>query len=106
MVNFSDTSATYKIVDGLAISKNKSVIRKMQNSHFSVNIDECTASNAMKVLSILVSYFDDEMGRRVTEHYKSLECVHGKRRMLFSEIWNVFSDDEILSENLISNLSD
>ena len=72
-LNFSRTSATYKIVDGLAISKNKSVLRKMQNSHFSVKIDECTASNAMKVLSILASYFDEEMGRCVIEHYKSLE---------------------------------
>ena len=65
--------ATYKIVDGLTISKNKSVIRNIQNSHFSVNIGECTASNAMKVLSILASYFDDEMGRCVIEHYKSLK---------------------------------
>ena len=47
-INFSRTLATYKIVYGL--SKNKSVIRKMQNSRFSVNTDECTASNAMKVL--------------------------------------------------------
>ena len=65
--------ATYKIVDGLTISKNKSVIHNIQNSHFSVNIGECTASNAMKVLSILASYFDDEMGRCVIEHYKSLK---------------------------------
>ena len=72
-VNFYRTSATYKIVDGLVISKNKSVLRKMQNSHFSVKIDECTASNAMKVLSILASYFDEEMGRCFIEHYKSLE---------------------------------
>ena len=105
-VNFSRTSATYKIVDGLAISKNKSVIRMMHNSHFSVNIDECTASNAMKVLSILASYYDDEMGRCVIEHYKSLECVHVNAEALFSKICNVFSEDEIPLENLISNLTD
>ena len=91
MVNFPDTSATYKIVDGLAISENKSAIRKMQNSHFSVKIDECTASNAMKVLSILVSYFDDEMGRCVNEHYKSLGCVHGKcRSVVFKDLQCIF----------------
>ena len=100
-VNFSRTSATCKIVDGLAISKNKSAIGKMQNSHFYVNIDECTASNAMKVLSIIASYFDDKMGRCVIEHYKSLECVPGNAEVLFSKIYNVFSDDEIPLENLI-----
>ena len=105
-VNFSRTSATYKIVDGLAISKNKSVIHKMQNSHFSVNIDECTASSAMKVLSILASSFDDEMSRCVIEHYKSLECAHVNAEVLFSKICNVFSEDEIPLEDLISNLSD
>ena len=63
----------------------------MQNSHFSVNIDECTASNAMKVLSILVSYFDDEMDRCVNEHYKSLGCVHGKcRSVVFKDLQRVF----------------
>ena len=80
-VNFSRMPATYKIVDGLANQKilsakkkkKKSFIRKMQNSHFSVNIDECTPGKAMKVLSILASYFDDEMGRCVIEHYKSLK---------------------------------
>ena len=78
----------------------------MQNSHFSVNIDECTASNAMKLLSILASYFDDEMGRCVIEHYRSLECVHVNAEVLFSKICNVFGEDEIPLENLISNLSD
>ena len=81
-------------------------MRKMQNSHFSVNIDECTPGKAMKVLSILASYFDDEMGRCVIEHYKSLECVHVNAEVLFSKISNAFSKDEIPLENLISNLSD
>ena len=71
----------------------------MQNSHFSVNVDECTASNTMKVLSILASYFDDEIGRCVVEHCKCLECVHVNAEVLFSKICNVFSEDEILLEN-------
>ena len=45
----------------------------------------------MKVLSILVSYFDDEMGRCVNEHYKSLGCVHGKcRSVVFKDLQRVF----------------
>ena len=37
---------------------------------------------------------------------KSLECVHVNAEVLFSKICNMFSEDEIPLENLISSLSD
>ena len=71
-----------------------------------MNIDECTVSNTTKVLSSLASYFDDEFDRSVVQHYKSLECIHVDTEVLISKIWNVFSEDDILLADLISNLSD
>ena len=58
-----------------------------------MNIDECTASNTTKVLSSLASYFDDEFGRSVVQHYKSRECIYVDTEVLISKIWNVFSEE-------------
>ena len=60
-ISMSSGAATYKIVHGLGLFYNKAVICKLQKNSFSVNIDKCTASNGMKVFTILVSYFDDEL---------------------------------------------
>ena len=46
------------------------------------------------------------MGICVIEHYKYLECVHANAEVLFSKICNMFSEDDIPLENLISNFSD
>ena len=54
-------AATYKIVHGLGLFYNEAVICKLQRNSFLVNIDECITSNRMKVFTILVSYFDDEL---------------------------------------------
>ena len=49
-------------------------------------MDECNASNVMKFLSILASYFDDEFDKLIVENYKSLECIHFSAEVLFPDI--------------------
>ena len=73
--------ATFKIVDVLEILKKRSVIRKVRIVLFSVNIDECIASNTRNVLSILASYFDDEFGNCVVQGY-----IHVNAEVLLSKI--------------------
>ena len=68
---------------------------------FSVNIDECIASNTRKVLSILLSYFDDEFGRCIVQ-----ERIYINAEMLFSKFCNVFFEDDIPLANLIYSLRD
>ena len=60
----------------------------------------------MKVFTILVSYFDDELGKSTVQHYKSIECIEVSAELLTDTILKAFSEDEIPLENLISDLSD
>ena len=60
----------------------------------------------MKVFTILVSYFDDELERSTVEHYKSKECIDISAEILSEKILNAFTEDNIPSENLISEFSD
>ena len=105
-ISMSPGAATYKTVHGLGLFYNKAVICKLQKNSFSVNIDKCTASNGMKVFTILVSYFDDELERSTEEHYKSKECIDISAEILSEKILNAFTEDKIPLENLISEFSD
>ena len=105
-INFFPGSATYRIVDGLGHFYNKAVICNLRKKPFSINIDECTASSGMKVFIILVSYFDDELGKSTVQHYKSIECIKISAELLTDAILKAFSEGEIPFENLISDLSD
>ena len=105
-ISMSPETARYKILHGLGLFYNKAVICKLQKNSFSVNIDKCTASNGMKVFTILVSYFDDELERSTVEHYKSIECIDISAEILSEKILITFIEDNIPLENLISDLSD
>ena len=105
-IYLSPGSANYKIVDGLVHFYNKAVICNLRKKPFSINIDECTASSGMKVFTILVSYFDDELGKCTVQHYKSIECIEISAELLTDTILKAFSEDEIPLENLISDISD
>ena len=100
------TAATYKLKDGLSHHQNYSLIQKMKNYPFSINMDECTSNSNKKVFSILISYFDEEKGECVVEHYDSIECVIVNAQTLFTEISKLFSRDGISWNNLVSDLSD
>ena len=50
----------------------KEVVDCRKRYHFSINIDECTSNNSQKIFSILVSYFDIEIGESVVQHYESV----------------------------------
>ena len=100
------TKIVQKIVHGLGLFYNKAVIRKLQKNSFSVNIDECTTSNRMKVFTIHVGYFGDELERSTMEHYEPIECIDISAEILSEKILNAFIEDNIPLENLISDLSD
>ena len=82
-VNFSGTLAT-KCLWNSNIEKSKGYWQDAKVSfceHRLVN-----ASNTIKVFSILASYFDDQFGKSVVQHYKSLECIYFNAEVRFSEI--------------------
>ena len=82
-------------MDGLSLHKKRKLVDALKKNPFSINIDECTASSGMKVFTIIVSYFDEEIGETVVEHYCSFECIRVNAEELFVKICDVFVKDEI-----------
>ena len=99
-------TASYKLVDRLNVHERKKIVDAMKLYPFSTNIDECTSNNHHKVFSILVSYFDEILGLSVVQHYKSVSMIEVNALILFQTICKLFQYDQILFENLVSDLSD
>ena len=100
------TAATYKLKHGLSVYFRKNVVDCMKKYPFSKNIDECTSNNSRKVFSILVSYFDTELGASVVQHYTSVSLIEVNVKSLLECICNCFVRDDIPFDNLVSDLSD
>ena len=100
------TAATYKLKHGLSVYVRKNVVDCMKKYPFSINIDECTSNNSHKVFSILVSYFDTEIGASVVQHYTSVSLIEVNAKSLLECICNCFVRDDIPFDNLVSDLSD
>ena len=100
------TTATYKLRDGLSFHNHRDLIDKVNKYPSSVNMDECTSNSNKRVFSVLVSYFDEVKGERVVEHCESIECKVVSAENVFVEICKLFNRDEILWDNLVSDLSD
>ena len=55
------TTASYKMKHGMAKTFFEETVTNLQTCKFSLNIDEATSTNRMRVLCILASYFDPEL---------------------------------------------
>ena len=71
---------------GLAESFHQKLISKLQRHPFSLILDESTANNNKKVLTILVSYYDILEEKVKTEHWCSLVVVKANSESLYNEI--------------------
>jgi len=100
------TSASYKTKHGLAKTFQDSTIRNIQQTFFSLNIDESTSNNLMRVLTILVSYYSESEKEIVVEHLSSLSCIHATAEAVYNEIISVFEKYNIPFDNLMSILMD
>ena len=98
------TAASYKLKHGLSVHIRKKVVDCMKKYPFSINIDECTSNNSQKVFSILVSYFDIEIGESVVQHYESISLIEVNAKSLLERICNCFTRDDIPFQNLVSDL--
>ena len=78
----------------------------MKKYPFSINIDEFSSSNSQKVVSILVSYFDIEIGESVLQHYESVSLIEINAKSLLECICSGFIRDDIPLQNLVLDLSD
>ena len=102
----NQTAASYKLKHGVLVHICKKVVDCMKRYPFSINIDECTSNISQKVFSILVSYFDIEIGESVAQHYESISLIEVNAKSLLERICNCFIRDDIPFQNLVSDLSD
>ncbi|KAJ8300689.1 hypothetical protein KUTeg_022208 [Tegillarca granosa] len=58
-LSMARTTASYKMQYGLAETLHSETIEKMKVKKFSLNMDESTSGNLHRVLTVLVSYFDE-----------------------------------------------
>ena len=100
------TAASYKLKHGLSVYVCKIVVDCRKKYPFSISIDEYTSNVSQKLFSILVSYFDIEIGESVGQHYESVSLMEVNAKSLLECICNCFIKDDIPFENLVSDLSD
>ena len=105
-LEMSQTTVAYKLTEGVSLCYRKKVVQTMKTVPFSINIDECVSSNFRKVFSIIVCYFDDDLGRTVIKHYESIDMIIVNAQSLKNKIVELFTQDEIPFLNIVSDLSD
>ncbi|XDV26551.1 hypothetical protein PO909_030216 [Leuciscus waleckii] len=67
-IKLSHTAASYKMVDGMGHTFAEKTFSNLRGYPFSLNVDESTSSSNEKVLSMLVSYFSEELNDAVVQH--------------------------------------
>lgn len=60
--------ASYFCTHGIAAQDQTELATKFQRKLFSLNADEATNANMDKILNVLVRYFDEDMGKVLTQH--------------------------------------
>ena len=98
------TAASYKLKHRLWVYVCKKLVDFMKKYPFNISIDKCTSSNSQNVFSILVSYFDIEIGESLVQPYKSVSLIEVNTKSLLECICNCFITDDILFEILIPDL--
>ena len=66
------TSALYKLTHGLSNSLHERLVNKLKETPFSMNLDEATSSNLLRVFSVLVSNYSNTTSSVNVEHLASI----------------------------------
>ena len=109
-VQLSRTAASYKLTNGLGKNIKDSLILDLRKYPFSINVDESMSkSKKEKVLTILVSYVkvnSSGVHEISLSHLCSLEVQHVDAKTICDKIEEVFKDNDIPFQNLVSCLFD
>ena len=100
------TTASYKMKYGLSTTMKNSLVEKLKVSFFSLNIDEATSDNLLHVLTILVSYFCEELKRVVVVHLSSSDLITVNSDSIKNVLIKLFQTFGLPWTNLVSILSD
>ncbi|XP_029624602.1 uncharacterized protein LOC115203766 isoform X2 [Salmo trutta] len=92
-MKLSTTVASYKMVHGLVRTFSKRTFSNLSWFPFFFYLDESTSNSNKKVLSMLVSYYHDDMRKVVVEHLGSLEVIKVNAVSLERALCNFFNDN-------------
>lgn len=93
------TTASYKMTYGVGKTFTQNMVDVLKTSKFSLNIDEATSENFIRVLAVLVSYICPINKQVVVNHLGSLDSA-----TLFNELEKLIESNEIPWSNLMSVL--
>ena len=98
------TSASYKLTHGLSLHER--LVNKLKEPPFSMNLDEATSSNLLRVFSVLVSNYSNTTSSVNVEHLASISVPTVDSEHLFDELKKLFTRLGIDWKNLMAILSD
>lgn len=100
------SAASYKMVYGLGDHLSGEITERLKDGFYSLNIDEATAENSTRVLTILISFFDAELGRVVVHHLSSEEMVVVNSKNVTNLILKVLREKKLNGDKLLAVLMD
>lgn len=104
--SISRTCMSFTISQGIAKSVRDELSSKLQNKHFSINIDEATNSAGTKFLNVLVSYWDDELDRIVTELLGTRDSNVSTATNIVAAVEDILSSFSLDISQVVSIMSD
>ena len=105
-VALSKQIAINKMNYGLAKTFTATIVDKLKSTPFSLNIDEASSDHGKKILSMIVSFFDEDIGAVAIHHLASVELVKTDAQSIYKAIAGVIEGKGILWDNLVSVLLD
>ena len=98
-------TVSYKLF-GVAKTMQDQLVVKLKNVPFSLNLDEATSTNLLRVFSVLVLYYDKEKHSLVVEQLASLSVPVVDAENLFRKLQSVFLQFNLPWEDLLAMLTD
>lgn len=105
-IHMDRTTASYKMTHGLGKTLKEELIEELQNTFFSLNIDECTSKTNIRVVAVLASYYSRRECKVVVKHLSSFSIIKVDSESLYSALVNMFEEYKLPWGNLISVLMD
>ena len=102
----SRTIPSYKIKFGLGRCIEEKVISNLQETYFSLNIDEATNDTLQKILTALVSFFCEEKKEVVVRHLVSLNMSSVTTDDIYNALVSLFDEKKIPWEHCLTSLMD
>ena len=105
-MSMGKTKATYLIQDGIAYYEKIDLVNILQNTKFSLLIDESTDISVSQVLAIVVRFFDETAQDVRDAFFESVTVQDGSARGLYDAVKQLLAQHSIPITNIIGFGSD